>query len=418
MKQKMQPSLWLASLAILAMTSCRKNENIGDLETEKLIRPEAISAVSSVAATPTFIQMWGDEFNSSGSFNASNWAYAQNDGSPWSSYLISNPNYAYQDGSNLVLRMDNATVAGNSQPYHAGGVTSRGKINLKYGRIEVRAKMKEGQGSWPAIWLLPEPATQHGPNPDGGEIDLMEHVNNENVVWHSLHRNNGSSSTSYGHVKNDYNIYRLDWTPTSIKMYTNNVLAYTYNKTVGGDWRQWPFDRPFYIILNQSGGLGWPGPITNSQLPFTMHVDYIRVYKLTQAVNGSFETASLSPWTAWQPVGGGTVSVVASNARSGSRAVSLQGGQTSVEQTITGLQPNTTYVFGGYAKLASTALGASMGVKGYGGANLEQAITTTSYQQKLITFTTGSTNTSATIFLYKSAVNGTVYGDDFYLETQ
>jgi beta-glucanase (GH16 family) len=184
--------------------------------------------------------------------------------------------------------MDNATIAGDPVPYHAGGIQSMGKFSIAYGKIEVRAKFTQGKGSWPAIWMMPDPATAHaGGWPACGEMDIMEHINNESVIHESLHNStvdnaSGATTATYAPSYNttDYNIYTLVWTPTAIQLYVNNSLQYVYNKVANGGWQQYPYDVPFYIILNQSGGVGWPGPITNSNLPFSMQVDYVHVYQL------------------------------------------------------------------------------------------------------------------------------------------
>ncbi|HAT91855.1 MAG TPA: hypothetical protein DCS36_05560, partial [Sphingobacterium sp.] len=328
------------------------------------------------------------------------------------------PIYASQDGSNLVLRMDNAVVAGDPVAYHAGGVKSMGKFSMTYGKVEVRAKFTQGRGSWPAIWMMPEPATAYGGWPACGEIDIMEHVNNESVMYHTIHNSsvtnaNGGSTASKAATYNttDYNLYTMIWSPNDIRFYVNNVLQYTYARVSGGGTQQWPFDVPFYLILNQAGGAGWPGAITNADLPFSMQVDYVRVYKLPLFSNGDFESGTIYPWTTW----GGGSSVVSTDARTGSRCIRETGGETSIEQYLTGLTPNTTYWFGGYAKVSTAGQSVSIGVKNFGGTAVNATIGTTSYSNASVTFTTGANNTTATVYFYKP-LSGTVYGDDFYLE--
>jgi beta-glucanase (GH16 family) len=317
--------------------------------------------------------------------------------------------------------MDNASITGDSVAYHSGGIKSMGKFSIAYGKVEVRAKFTQGQGSWPAIWMMPEPATAHSSSwPACGEIDIMEHVNLLSNVSQTLHNSivtnaNGGSSATVATAYNvaDYNIYSVSWDPSAVKFYVNNALTYTYNKVSSSGWQQYPYDVPFYIILNQSGGAGWPGAITNSNLPFSMDVDYVRVYKLSQMTNGGFETGTISPWTSW----GGTVTAVTGNARTGSYSIKETGAECSAEQIVTGLSPNTTYIFSGWGKVSAQGQSVTIGVKNYGGSSVGTPITTTAYSQGSVSFTTGSTNTSATLYFYKPAA-GTIYGDDFYLEKQ
>ena len=258
---------------------------IEPLSSAKTLKKSA--AISKATAVPlTWRLVFSDEFNSTGSFDATKWMYAPRQTSAWNKYLTSSPEYVYQDGANLVLKMDNAVIAGDNVPYHAGGIQSSTKFSVRYGKVEVRAKFKKGQGSWPAIWMMPEIPVAYGGWPNSGEIDIMEHVNHENVVHNTIHNgavtnaSGGSTATrATPYNTTDFNLYGIIWSPSSIEFYVNNVLQYTYYKQPSATSAQWPFDKPFYLILNQSGGAGWPGPITNADLPFDMQVDWVRVYK-------------------------------------------------------------------------------------------------------------------------------------------
>ncbi|QGQ98097.1 hypothetical protein EHS13_26020 [Paenibacillus psychroresistens] len=127
-----------------------------------------------------------------------------------------------------------------------------------------------------------------------------------------------------------------------------------------------------------------------------------------KVVNPGFESGALTPWANWQ-----TASVVASNARTGTKAVQLNGGPGSAEQIITGLQANTTYTLTGYLK-TPTGQEVRLGVKNYNGVmDLSTPITAIAYTLSTLTFTTGGSNTSATIYVYKPSGTGLAYGDDF-----
>lgn len=231
--------------------------------------------------------IWSDEFRGKGIFDQNKWRYCERGKVAWNKYMTALPAYASLKKGKLLLRMDNADITNDSVAYHSGGIQSSGKFSFTYGKIEVRAKFTGGKGSWPAIWMMPEPNNALGNGwPDGGEIDIMEHVNNDSVVYQTIHNSivtdaNGGSSASSPSPYNEkgYNLYSIEWESTSIRFYVNNHLRYTYHKKADGGFKQWPFDVPFYIILNQAGGAGWPGPINNENLPFSMQVDYVRVYK-------------------------------------------------------------------------------------------------------------------------------------------
>src|SRR5699024_9494822 len=108
----------------------------------------------------------------------------------WNKYLTESQDYAYQEGGNLVLRMDDSVIVGDDVPYHSVGVKSAGKFSFKYGRVKVRAKFKGGTGSWPAIWMMPEESV-YGGWPQSGEVDIMEHLNHQNKVHQVLHHDAG-----------------------------------------------------------------------------------------------------------------------------------------------------------------------------------------------------------------------------------
>lgn len=126
-------------------------------------------------------------------------------------------------------------------------------------------------------------------------------------------------------------------------------------------------------------------------------------------INGGFEQGGLLPWTNWN-----TASVVSGNSRTGTYAVQLSGGPGSAEQ-IVNLEPNTTYTFTGYVKTDNSSQPVRIGVKNYGGAEQYSVITTTSYSQGSVSFTTGSSNTTATVYVYKPSGTAKAYGDDFMI---
>jgi beta-glucanase (GH16 family) len=234
----------------------------------------------------TWELIFADEFDTTGNIDHSKWTYCPRAGSPWSKFLTATPNYAFVNGHSLVLKMDNNVINGDNVPYHSGGIQTSTKFSFAYGKVEVRAKFKQGQGSWPAIWMMPEKPISYGNWPNSGEIDIMEHVNNESIIHHTIHNgkvtdsDGGSSAThrsAFGGT--DFNTYGIIWTPTSIQFFVNEILEYTYEKAENATFHDWPFNKPFYLILNQSGGAGWPGPIANTDLPFVMEVDWVRVYK-------------------------------------------------------------------------------------------------------------------------------------------
>ncbi len=265
---------------------CVKTNELYAQQNEKEQQPADRSTPSLKSDPKTWELVFSDEFNTTGNIDNSKWIYCFRSGAPWARFLTATPNYAFTNGGNLVLKMDNNVINGDDVPYHSGGIQTAKKFSFIYGKVEVRAKFKQGQGSWPAIWMLPEKPVSCGNWPNSGEIDIMEHLNYESVTHQTIHNrkvtsSDGGSSATHRSALADtgYNTYGIIWNPASIQFYVNNILEYTYEKTESATFRDWPFDKPFYLILNQSGGAGWPGPITNIDLPFVMEVDWVRVYK-------------------------------------------------------------------------------------------------------------------------------------------
>lgn len=228
-----------------------------------------------------------DDFNTNGSFDTTKWSYAVRSNAAWAKFLIQGSDYVNQSNGNLILRMDDKQVVDDSVPYHSGGIQTARKFSFTYGKVEVRAKFNNGKGSWPAIWMMPESSNEYGAWPKSGEIDIMEHLNYEGVIHQTVHtaagtNAKGASSNTHQASYNvdDYNVYAIIWTRENIQFLVNDSVTYTYSKAENATFEQWPFDKPFYMILNQSGGVGWPGAIENkNELPFEMQVDYVKVYQ-------------------------------------------------------------------------------------------------------------------------------------------
>lgn len=247
----------------------------------------AISIATIGAQTSTGWKLiFEDEFEGS-TFNTQTWSYCKRGTPDWNKYLVSSPQTVLVENGVLKVRaIKNTNTAADPVPYHTGGIESRGKFNFKYGKAEIRAKFDNGQGSWPAIWMMPE--NNIGGWPAGGEIDIMEHLNADNLIYQTVHsaytytagyKNNPPSTKTVSINKDDWNVYGFNWFPDRIEFTLNGNITYTYPRietTVAG---QWPFDKEFYFILNMAAGGSWGGPVTDSHLPFEMQVDWVRVYQ-------------------------------------------------------------------------------------------------------------------------------------------
>lgn len=193
----------------------------------------------------------------------------------------------------------------------SGAVESADKITFTYGKVEGRLKTTAHSGNFPAFWMMPNKST-YGGWPSSGEIDIFEQINNENKSYHTIHsywangagdgglgnaskpQKGGTSATTTG----DYHVYGLEWTENMLTWFVNGKKVFSYAKSTNQgdlDQKQWPFDKPFYLILNQSVGNG--GWAANPDLNFTYETkfDWVRVYQkadgdLITGVNNVKET--------------------------------------------------------------------------------------------------------------------------------
>ena len=161
---------------------------------------------------------------------------------------------------------------------------TQGLREFTYGRIDVRAKLPEGGGTWPAIWTLGSSIETIG-WPACGEIDIMEHVgNNQGVVQSAIHNNSSFGATvnkgdiSVADASSEFHVYSMNWSPDQISFLVDDVVYYTYNpSTKNAD--TWPFDADQFIILNVAMGGTFGGAIDPAFVESTMEVDYVRYYQ-------------------------------------------------------------------------------------------------------------------------------------------
>ena len=173
----------------------------------------------------------------------------------------------------------------------SGRITTQDTFTATYGRFEARIKIPSGQGMWPAFWMLgTETSGQQWP--DSGEIDVMEIVGDQpDVVHGTLHARGypeegitGDHRLTGGSYADDFHTYAVDWSPDEIVWLVDGTEYLSVAKDRLEPGQQWPFDHPFYLLLNLAVGGTWPGPPdSGTPLPARMLVDYVRVYALDQA---------------------------------------------------------------------------------------------------------------------------------------
>ena len=227
--------------------------------------------------------VWSDEFNGA-ELNAADWNYEQGGGG-WGNnelevYTNKKENVDTKDGKLMITAID------NQGSYTSARITTQRKQLFQYGLINIRAKLPEGQGIWPALWMLG--ANISAVNwPACGEIDIMELLGHEpGTVYGTAHWSQGSLQskgnhfelTGPGNFSSEYHIFSLLWEEDRIVWYVDfNKYCEVRKNSAGASW---PFNAPFFFIMNVAVGGNWPGsPDASTSFPQSMNVDYIRVYQ-------------------------------------------------------------------------------------------------------------------------------------------
>lgn len=240
-----------------------------------------ISKSIPVTVSVTQSLVFADEFDTPGSPDPSKWGYDIGAGG-WGNAEL----------QHYTNRVDNAVVSGGTlkiiakaenfsgSAYTSARLLTKDKFSFKYGKVEVKAKLPVGTGTWPAIWML-------GNNintvswPACGEIDIMEHKGSEpNKIYATLHHpghsgGNGDGSTiTISNAATAFHIYTAEWTATSIKFSVDNILFYTFTNSAS-----LPFNQNFFLILNVAMGGTFGGPVDPAFSSSMMEIDYVRVYQ-------------------------------------------------------------------------------------------------------------------------------------------
>ena len=204
-------------------------------------------------------------------------------------WISKSPKVAFVKKGILHLRaIRNTTEPNDTAPMLTGSVETSDKFSFQYGKVEIRMRTKNHKGNFPALWMMPQPPAPGWPY--AGEIDIVETIDAENVAYHTAHSDytyfkKKDVETHACNKKIDveqWHTYGLIWTSTSLTWTIDGVVTGSYNKsTKASELKegQWPFDRPFYIIMNQSVGRGdWAD---NPDMNFTYEtlVDWVKVYK-------------------------------------------------------------------------------------------------------------------------------------------
>lgn len=238
--------------------------------------------------------VWSDEFDNAGAPDEQKWSYDFGDGCPsvcqWGNnelqYYTRDQKNARVENGHLVIEAIKEPISGYS--YSSARLVSKGKGDFLYGKIEVRASLPTGRGTWPAIWMLPT-NWKYGSWPASGEIDIMEHVGYEpdsiygTVHTKSFNHNIGTQKSGALYLpdaESAFRVYGIEWDENKIQFFVDNKPYFQFINDQNG-FASWPFDQHFHLVLNQAVGGNWGGSrgVDESIWPRKMLVDYVRVYQ-------------------------------------------------------------------------------------------------------------------------------------------
>ena len=270
-KMKISPKraiVWLFSFISISSTSATSPIN-----------------TATTGQQPQWQLIWQDDFIST-TLDKSKWTLSSRGKPDWKNTMSDDPRLLKIENGLLQLRgMINDKPDQDPAPFITAGITSKGKFSFQYGKVEIRARFKSAQGAWPALWMM---GNEKG-WPAKGEIDLMEHLNFDDVIYQTVHSeytvnidksNTPRKSRTTKINRDDWNTYGVEWTADKLMFTVNGKVSYTYPRISSLGKAQWPFNQPFYFILSMQIGGEWvnsSGATQTEHYPADIEIDWVRV---------------------------------------------------------------------------------------------------------------------------------------------
>jgi len=233
--------------------------------------------------------VWSDEFDHAGLPDSAKWNYDVG-GNGWGNneleyYTSKRTENARVENGNLVIEARKESWQGMN--YTSARLLTKGKMSWQYGKIETRAKLPRGRGTWPAIWMLGD--TNPLKWPDDGEVDIMEHVGfDQGIIHGSVHckkynwviGNGKTATTPVMDCSDSFHVYTVEWDANNLKISVDSMSYMSFSNEHSG-YDAWPFDNRLFMILNIAVGGNWGGQkgVDDSIWPQQMLIDYVRVYQ-------------------------------------------------------------------------------------------------------------------------------------------
>ncbi len=242
---------------------------------------ETASKSTTITVTKALALVFSDEFDVDGAPNSAKWGYDLGAGG-WGNNELQNYtnriDNSFVSGGTLKIKAIKESFSGSA--YTSARLLTQNKFSFKYGKVEIKAKLPAGVGTWPAIWMLGANITTVN-WPACGEIDIMEHKGSTlNKIYGTVHhpaRFGGNADGATKDITNattEFHIYTMEWDTSTIKFLVDGTVFHTV-----GNSSSLPFNQNFFIIMNLAMGGTFAGPVESGFTNASMEVDYIRVYQ-------------------------------------------------------------------------------------------------------------------------------------------
>ncbi|MBC9798371.1 glycoside hydrolase family 16 protein [Sinomicrobium weinanense] len=229
--------------------------------------------------------VWEENFDQLNSFDTTRWSKIPRGESDWNRHMSDFDScYAMRNGKLVLRGINNATVSSDTSKYLTGGVYTKDKVSFGFGRLEIRAKLNSATGAWPAFWLL----GQGRKYPGGGEIDIMEHLNYDSIVYQTVHSHytidlNIKDNPKHGGTApidpDGFNTYAVEKYRDSVVFFVNDKRTFSYPRISTDEAEQFPYaDGEHYLLLDMQLGGEWVGEVDPADLPVEMEIDWVRFY--------------------------------------------------------------------------------------------------------------------------------------------
>lgn len=235
-----------------------------------------------------YVLIYEDDFLVDGKLDESVWTHQV--GEKWAN----NESQCYTDDDTHSFIADSilhlkATYEPEAHcPFKSARIVTKDKLHFQYGKFVFRAKMPTGRGAWPAIWFLGNTGKERIPWPRCGEIDLLEYAGNRPAQVtcaihtesynHKIHTEK-MATTSLPDASLQFHDYTLEWTEEALHFFVDTEEVMTIKKEANDTFAEWPFDKPYYLIINLAVGGWYAGKLVPEDLPFDFQIDSIKIYQ-------------------------------------------------------------------------------------------------------------------------------------------